>query len=184
MGVVVVRMPCGVTVTVVFAPIPLACSTTRMVSRSAMHTAANRAISSMRSCPASLRRGRARRAEYLIRSSLLLTVRAKRRVRTSEPPLHAPLAPRSGELLGSSSHFAEKSSTRPSSRSPPQPWPRRSSLLTRAQGIYHNPNGAAAALHRDVLRPLARATSLLLLHHENVTRTSRTPRRVGAEPGR
>ena len=40
-------------------------------------------------------------------------------------------------------------------------------LFSLAPGIDHNSNGAAAAFYRDVLRPLARTTSLLLLHHEN-----------------
>ncbi len=40
-------------------------------------------------------------------------------------------------------------------------------LFSLAPGIDHNSNGAAAAFYRDVLRPLARSTSLLLLHHEN-----------------
>jgi RecA-family ATPase len=40
-------------------------------------------------------------------------------------------------------------------------------LFSLAPGIDHNSNGAAGAFYRDVLRPLARSTSLLLLHHEN-----------------
>jgi AraC-like DNA-binding protein len=36
-----------------------------------------------------------------------------------------------------------------------------------APGLDHNSNGAASAFYRDVLRPLARSTSLLMLHHEN-----------------
>ncbi len=40
-------------------------------------------------------------------------------------------------------------------------------LFSLAPGIDHNSNGAAATFYRDVLRPLAHSTSLLLLHHEN-----------------
>jgi hypothetical protein len=40
-------------------------------------------------------------------------------------------------------------------------------LFSLVPSIDHNSNGAAATCYRDVLRPLARNTSLLLLHHEN-----------------
>lgn len=40
-------------------------------------------------------------------------------------------------------------------------------LFSLAPEIDHNSNGAASAFYRDVLRPLARSTSLLMLHHEN-----------------
>jgi RecA-family ATPase len=40
-------------------------------------------------------------------------------------------------------------------------------LFSLVPGIDHNSNGVAATFYRDVLRPLARSTSLLLLHHEN-----------------
>jgi hypothetical protein len=40
-------------------------------------------------------------------------------------------------------------------------------LFSLAPGLDHNSNGAASAFYRDVLRPLARSTSLLMLHHEN-----------------
>jgi hypothetical protein len=40
-------------------------------------------------------------------------------------------------------------------------------LFSLAPCLEHNSNGVASAFYRDVLRPLARSTSLLLLHHEN-----------------
>jgi AAA domain len=40
-------------------------------------------------------------------------------------------------------------------------------LFSLVPTIDHNSGGVAATCYRDVLRPLARSTSLLLLHHEN-----------------